>query len=54
MTAEFEKARRYPDATNQGIASSQSPLSSAPALRRKLRPLPLNDVQEFKCAVEQL
>ena len=54
MTAEFEKARRSPGATNQGIASSQSPLNSASALRRKLRPLPLNDVQEFKCAAEQL
>ena len=36
----FSVRRRYPGGTNGGIASSQSPLGSASALRRKLRSLP--------------
>ena len=36
----FSASLSLPSATNRGIASSQSPLGSASALRRKLRPLP--------------
>ena len=40
MTAEFESRHRYHGRTIWGIASSQSPLGSASALRRKLLSLP--------------
>ena len=36
----FSVCHRYPGGTNRGIASSQSPLDSASALRRKLLSLP--------------
>ena len=37
---------RYPCATNRGIASSQSPLDSASALRRKLLSLPCSSFSD--------
>ena len=46
MTAEFEKRCRYHGGTIWGIASSQSPLGSASALRRKLRSLPCSSFSD--------